>query len=159
MRVGVTGHQERDGIDWVWTRTAIAGELVKLGAAPEGWSSLAIGTDQMFARIVLELGGAIVTVVPGNWYEGCFRGDGLVGYRTLLAAGRTITLHGLEGEEAFFAAGVRVADSTEVLVAVWDGRIAKGRGGTADVVAHALRQGKPVAHINPIDRTVMRLPS
>lgn len=157
MRIGVTGHQERDGIDWEWTRKTVARELGRLSGSIEGWSSLAIGADQLFARTVLDLGGSIVTVVPGDWYETCFDGEALVRYRELLDAGRSDTLDGLEGEDAFLAAGLKVADSTDALLAIWDGKRAQGRGGTADVVDHALRRGSTVVHVNPIERTVATL--
>lgn len=157
MRVGVTGHQERDGIDWEWTREAVTKVLVRLASPLEGWSSLAIGADQLFARAVLDLGGSIVTVVPGDWYESCFKGDGLERYRALLATGRRIDLNGLEGEDAFLAAGLEVADSTNALLAIWDGKRAKGRGGTADVVDYAREHGKTVMHVNPIERSVATL--
>lgn len=157
MRVGVTGHQERDGIDWEWTREAVTKELGRLASPLEGWSSLAIGADQLFARAVLDLGGSIVTVVPGDWYETFFEGDGLERYRVLLAAGRRINLEGLEGEDAFLAAGLKVADSTDALLAIWDGKRAQGRGGTADIVDHARKRGKTVVHVNPIERTVAAL--
>lgn len=154
MRVGVTGHQEREGIDWQWTRDVLDKELRRLTGPLEGWSSLAIGADQLFARTVLDLGGSIVTVVPGDWYETCFDGEGLLQYRELLDAGRSDTLEGLEGEDAFLAAGFKVADSTDALLAIWDGKRAQGRGGTADVVDHALKRGGTVLHVNPIERTV-----
>jgi hypothetical protein len=157
MRVGVTGHQERDGIDWEWTRETVTKELCGLASPLEGWSSLAIGADQLFARAVLDLGGSIVTVVPGEWYETFFDGNGLERYRTLLASGRRIDLEGLEGEDAFLAAGLKVADSTEALLAIWDGKRAQGRGGTADIVNHAHKRGKTVMHVNPIERTVVTM--
>jgi hypothetical protein len=157
MRVGVTGHQKRDGIDWEWTREAVTKELCRLASPLEGWSSLAIGADQLFARAVLDLGGSIVTVVPGEWYETFFDGDGLERYRALLTAGRRIELEGLEGEDAFLAAGLEVADSTDALLAIWDGKRAQGRGGTADIVDHARTRGKNVMHVNPIERTVVAL--
>lgn len=157
MRVGVTGHQKRDGIDWDWTRDTVAQELRKLAGAIEGWSSLAVGADQMFARSVLQVGGTIVTVVPGDWYEACFEGEGLDTYLELLAAGRSVTLDGLKGEDAFLAAGLEVADATDTLFAIWDGKVAQGRGGTADVVDYALRHGKTIVRIDPIERTVARL--
>ena len=157
MRVGVSGHQERDGIDWEWTRKTVTRELGGLASPIEGWSSLAIGADQLFAQAVLDLGGSIVTVVPGDWYETFFHGEGLVHYRELLNVGRSDTLDGLEGEDAFLAAGLKVADSTDALLAIWDGERAQGRGGTADIVNHALKRGKTVLHVNPIARTVAML--
>ncbi len=44
------------------------------------------------------------------------------------------------------------------MMAVWDGEPAQGLGGTGDVVDYALARRKPVIHIDPIKRRVMRLP-
>jgi hypothetical protein len=52
-------------------------------------------------------------------------------------------------EEAFWAAGQRVVEESEQLIAVWDGRPAGGLGGTADVVAYAQKLGKNVLVIWP----------
>jgi hypothetical protein len=57
-------------------------------------------------------------------------------------------------EEAFFAAGRRIVEVSDLLFAVWDGKAAAGLGGTADVVKHALKHKKQVLHINPIAMTV-----
>ena len=152
MRIGVSGHQDREGIDWEWTGEALKKALTDFCTSLEGWSSLAVGADQLFARTVLDLGGHIVTVVPGDWYEDCFDEATLSAYRDLLTRGQSVTLGGLHGEEAFLAAGLKVADSTELLVAIWDGKPAKGKGGTSDVVEHALRSGRRVLRIDPVAR-------
>ena len=39
-------------------------------------------------------------------------------------------------------------DGSDVLIAVWDGEPARGRGGTAEVVAYARSLGKPVVLID-----------
>jgi hypothetical protein len=40
-------------------------------------------------------------------------------------------------------------DRSDVLLAVWDGRPARGFGGTGDVVAYARRRGVPVEVVWP----------
>lgn len=52
-------------------------------------------------------------------------------------------------EEAFLACGKAVADWTDILIAIWDGRPAKGRGGTGDVVAYARSVQTPMAWAHP----------
>jgi hypothetical protein len=47
-------------------------------------------------------------------------------------------------EQAFLAAGQALVDRCDHLFAVWDGRPARGVGGTADVVAYARTRGRPV---------------
>src|SRR4051812_43618853 len=104
MRIGVTGHQTRSGIDWEWTARQISECLHKNHEAIEGWSSLAIGADQLFAQIVLDMGGSLCTVVPGDWYDECFEGEDLTTYHTLLTSSEIISLNfPLKGEEAFLA--------------------------------------------------------
>jgi hypothetical protein len=57
-------------------------------------------------------------------------------------------------EEAYLAAGKRVVDLSDIVLAVWNGKPAKGKGGTADVVAYAMRRCVPLIHIDPTSRTV-----
>ncbi|EZP49956.1 hypothetical protein [Sphingomonas sp. RIT328] len=158
MKIGVSGHQEREGADWRWTADAIKSLLGEVPDRVEGWSSLAVGADQIFAEKVLEAGGTIVTVVPGEWYEQCYEGDeALETYRRLLGRGRTIPLNGAEGEEAFLQAGLRIAQEVDLLFAVWDGKPARGRGGTGDIVEHARLLGKPIRQIDPVRRELREL--
>ncbi|WP_237707452.1 hypothetical protein [Serinicoccus profundi] len=56
-------------------------------------------------------------------------------------------------EDAYLAAGRRVVDLCDVLVAVWDGLPAQGKGGTADVVEYAREVGKPVEVVWPAGLT------
>lgn len=152
MRLGVTGHQRRDGADWEWVAAEVRLLIGSLVGPVEAWSSLAIGADQLVARAVLDSGGTIVTVVPGDWYEECFSSDGLASYRDLVGRGRTIVLSAMTGEDAFLAAGLNVADNCDLLLAIWDGEAARGKGGTADVVAHAIKAGREVLRIDPITK-------
>jgi len=62
-----------------------------------------------------------------------------------------------DDEEAFLAAGKRVVDLSDIVIAVRDGEPAKGKGGTADSVAYALSTGAPVIHLNPLRETVTNL--
>ncbi len=52
-------------------------------------------------------------------------------------------------EQAHLAAGRRIVEASDVLVAVWDGQPARGLGGTADVVRYAHEQGVPVKIVWP----------
>lgn len=48
-------------------------------------------------------------------------------------------------EQAHLAAGQAVVDRSERLVTVWDGKPARGIGGTADIVSYARQKGVSVA--------------
>lgn len=50
-------------------------------------------------------------------------------------------------ERAYEAAGRYVVDHCDMLLAVWDGRPARGRGGTAEIIAYARRRERPLAVI------------
>jgi hypothetical protein len=51
--------------------------------------------------------------------------------------------------EAYEQAGRYVVEHSDVLVAVWDGLSASGRGGTAEIVAWARGLGKAVFRVWP----------
>ncbi|MCY1669552.1 hypothetical protein OVA07_00805 [Novosphingobium sp. SL115] len=158
-KIGVTGHQAREGLDWGWTRTEVAAILQEAASVDQALTCLAVGTDQLFAEEALAIGIALTAVIPFKGYDRCFEGVGLEAYRNLLArSARTIMMERTgTDQEAFLAAGVRVADDSDLLIAVWDGEPAAGLGGTADVVAHAIACGRPVLQLNPFSRTVRRL--
>lgn len=157
--IGVTGHQARAGLDWEWTRSSVAHALRDDGPFDTALTSLAVGSDQLFAHEALRACVQLRAVIPFEGYERCFEGDGLRTYLELLARAGDVDVLRRDGtdEEAFLAAGIRIADSSDLLVAVWDGRAAEGLGGTADVVAHALGAGRAILHLDPFARTVRRL--
>jgi hypothetical protein len=55
-------------------------------------------------------------------------------------------------DEAYAAAGLYVLDHCDVLVAVWDGQVPRGRGGTGNIVAQARQRGLPLAWIHAGNR-------
>jgi hypothetical protein len=161
MRVGITGHQRLENPDaWPWVADVIREELGKIAPPLVGVTSLAIGADQLLARLVLERGGRIYAVLPYADIERSFAPEDASAYRELVRQA-TVEILNTPGtdEDAYLAAGQRVVDMSDLVVAVWNNRPAKGKGGTADVVAYAWRRGVPVIHIEPIARTVRRLPS
>src|SRR5258708_32929211 len=60
---------------------------------------------------------------------------------------------------AYLAAGKLIVELRDVLVAVWDGQQAAGKGGTAAIVALALAAGRPVIWLNTEEKqaVVVRL--
>jgi hypothetical protein len=52
--------------------------------------------------------------------------------------------------EAYERAGQYVVDHCDVLVALWDGEPAHGRGGTGDIVTYARQAGRPIVWINTL---------
>jgi hypothetical protein len=157
LTVGITGHRKLDDpTGWIWVRRELAGFLG--GVAPlTGVTSLAIGADQLFAEVVLELKGDIQVVIPFPDYERTFTSEtDLTRYRMLKAASKLVEIlpDSATKDEAYFAAGRRVTDLSDLLIAVWDGEPARGLGGTADVVDYAARSGKRIVQFDPLSHGV-----
>lgn len=160
MRVGITGHQRlADDAAWSWVREALIQEI-QPSQKTVGISSLAIGADQLFAECVLGFGGALVAVIPFPDYSRTFASENdLLQYQRLLGeAEQVITLSGeTDDESSYLAAGEMVVQESEMLVAVWDGLPAKGKGGTGDIVNFAVGLNKRVLHIEPLSKHIKEI--
>jgi len=140
MRIGLTGHQNIPSQALEYVTRGIADVLDRLKDELVGVSSLAAGADQLFASLVLERGGSLQLVIPCRRYEETFPDpEDLTNFRTLLE--RAVSVETLSfdepSEEAYLAAGCRVVDLSDVLLAIWDGQPARGKGGTGDIVEYA----------------------
>jgi hypothetical protein len=160
MRVGVTGHQKREGIDWRWVSRAVDAELELRPTIELAVSSLAEGADQVFARCAIEHHIPVLAVIPIDNYASYFEAEALLEYRSLLTQSKCVDL-GLTGdpETAFLQAGRYIVEHVELLFAIWDGKRAAGRGGTADIVTYAQQRDCPIIHIDPIAQTIKPLHS
>jgi hypothetical protein len=161
MRVGITGHQRlKEPALWGWVERELDRLLSALAPPLVGVTSLAVGADQLFAEAVLWNGGSLEVVVPFEGYELTFaEGRDRNSYGQLLQRAlrkEVLEKHGSD-EEAYFAAGKRVVELSELLIAVWNGLPATGLGGTSDVVSYAVRRRKKTIHINPITREIDEL--
>jgi hypothetical protein len=148
MRIGITGHRLLgDGVAQQAIREKLE-NVLKERARPgdEALSGMAIGADQIFAELALEAGLRLHAVIACQGYEATFApGDELRGYEVLLAkSSQTTTMDfAAPSEAAFEASGHWIVDHCDIMVAVWDGKPAKGRGGTGDVVAYAEKKAVP----------------
>ena len=153
MRIGVTGHQDIPAEALEYVIKGINGALDGAKDGLVGVSSLAVGADQFFASLVLERGGRLEVILPSNGYEKTFsRSEDLTRFHSLLERATTIeTLSFTEpSEEAYLAAGCRVVVLSEVLLTIWDGEPAKGKGGTADIVQYAKSRGARLEVVWPV---------
>ena len=156
MNVGITGHQHLDDpTAWSWVADAIRSELTALTPPLVAITSLAIGADQLLAELVLEHGGTIHAVLPYREIERSFLPEDLPLFR-MLASQAELEILDTPGtdQDAYLAAGLRVVDLSDLVIAVWNGLPAVGKGGTADVVNYALQKGIRLLHIEPVGRTV-----
>jgi hypothetical protein len=150
--VGITGHQYLPDQAIGFVKDGIADVLHRFHGAFVGISSLAIGTDQLFAEAVLQVNGQLHAVIPCHGYEATFADDAtLQAFRRLLESAEIVETLAYDhpSEDAFLAAGYRVVELSDILIAVWDGLEAKGKGGTADVVRYARGHQKELFVIWP----------
>lgn len=150
--VGFTGHQNITAATRKMVAAVITAELSRLDAGPlTGISSLAAGADQTFAFCVLAVGGQLTFIQPSHGYRDTFSGPALLSYDHLLSLAAEVEKLPFDqpSESAYYAAGQRVVDKCDLLLAVWDGEPAGGLGGTADIVRDAREKHKPVTVIWP----------
>jgi hypothetical protein len=141
IKVGCTGHRNISPTAWPPIAAAIT-EILASKADGElvGLSSLAEGADQLFAFAVLAAGGQLHVVIPSQDYDKSFQSDqARRTYTSLLSLADSIDTLAFDAPsgDAYLAAGHQIVNCCDVLLAVWDGRDAAGKGGTADIVAYA----------------------
>lgn len=110
------------------------------------WTSLATGADTIAAQEALARGLQLKAVIPHADYASIFsEGDRQTFFDLLGQCSEVIEIAPtIDNEEAYLAAGLKVADLCEILLVVWDGRPAAGKGGTGDVANYAKQQGSSV---------------
>jgi hypothetical protein len=151
-RIAVSGHRGLPGPTAVLIEKAIRVALEDARPDVTGISCLADGADQIFARAVTDLGGNLEAIIPADQYRACLPADSWPEYDRLLAlaANPCLMPFAEPTPESFMAASELMIDTADELYAVWDGKPARGYGGTADVVAYARERGKPVNVIWPL---------
>lgn len=152
MRLGATGHCHVPPA----ALTAWSDALERLARGPEALVRAvccgAEGADQAFGAAMLRLGVPLELVIPCAGYEAAL---GSVEARETLrrlcdaAAAITTLPYPRPSEEAYLAAGLVMVERCDHLVALWDGRPARGLGGTGDVVAHAEAHGRGITVVWP----------
>lgn len=155
LKIGVTGHRILMEEEKITAGIERALDLLRDAygeRAPVVLSSLAEGADRLVAEAILRRPASrLVAVIPFplDDYVRDFGEEGSpsrVAFEHLLRrASEVIELPANpDRNEGYAQGGDYVVDHCDVLVAVWDGREAQGRGGTGEMVARARSQGKPV---------------
>jgi SMODS and SLOG-associating 2TM effector domain 1 len=162
LRVGVTGHRFISNDDVAVTDAVRRGlehiderRRTGTGGTPVGLtvvSALAEGADRIVAGEALARGASLEVVLPlpREDYQADFASEeSKADFRALMGRAAAITELAASGrrEDAYERAGRAVVDRSDVLLALWDGRAARGRGGTAEIVAYARQHRVPVLRI------------
>lgn len=147
MRVGITGHRGlpkaiEDDVRRMLVERAGEFDPRELVAL----SCIADGPDTWWAQIALQVGGQLEVIIPAEEYR-----DGLPAwhhrdYDELMRLASDVHRTGLREStsQAHQAGSEILVGLSDLVLAVWDGKPARGFGGTADVVAYAQRLGVPV---------------
>jgi hypothetical protein len=118
-------------------------------------SSLAEGSDRIVAAAGLAAGFKLQAVLPfeRNEYARDFEtpASRAAFERLLDRASAVIELDGDSDERprAYEAAGLRMLATIDLLIAIWDGEVAAGIGGTAEIVERAISDGIAVMWLEP----------
>ncbi len=164
IAVGVTGHRlsRLADVDLAGLRSRIDDALAAIADAMPGGrfrlvGSLAEGADTIAVDAALALGWQVDTVLPfmreeyaRDFDEAASRGLGA----RLAASANVLELPGSRDEAggeaaAYERAGRVVLTQSDLLLAVWDGEPARGRGGAAQIVAEAVAHAVPVLVLHP----------
>jgi len=167
LRIGVSGHRVppklpeeseaplRAHIDRILAAIAATTRKANATSALVIVSSLAEGSDRIVAAAGLAAGYALQVILPFARveYERDFETPmSRSEFEDLLArAGEVVELGG-DAEErprAYEAAGLFMLANIDVLIAIWDGAMAAGIGGTAQIVERAIADGTVVVWIEP----------
>lgn len=158
---GITGHQHLGSAETeAWVRETLR-QLIEEYRVTRGFTCLAAGADQLYAELLVAQGIPYTPVLPCRRYDEAFQDEGArKRFNKLLAAARRIVWLDFDrpSQAAYWEAGKEVVHRSDALFAVWDGQVARGLGGTADVVAYARVRGTPIVQLNPLTRDIRLLP-
>ncbi|HRH59031.1 MAG TPA: hypothetical protein PL045_00565 [Chitinophagaceae bacterium] len=169
VKIGVTGHRKLE--DALYAESEI-GKIIAAQIAGrndvqiEGYSSLAAGADTIFAKKILEAGGNLKIVLPfaKDEYEKDFSKEEIKVFEELLehdanpeVMSEIIPANKDERNACYLAAGKTIVDKCDVMIAVWDGEKAEGKGGTGDIADYASAKGKKFIHIKTYRSDISRL--
>ena len=130
----------------------IAALRQKLGGEPAALSSVASGADSLFAGQVLAAGSPWTALPPlpkAQFARDFGPGEWRIAEDCLARAAAVETLApSQERPDAYLATGLDMVERADVLLALWDGQPARGKGGTSEVVAYARQIGRPLVCID-----------
>ena len=132
--------------------------------APGDWiglSSVAAGSDQLFVQQVLDQGLSwhAILPLPRAQFQDDFSADSWAVAEGFLARADHVRVIGESSsrEDGYLDCGMETVNDADVLIALWDGLPARGKGGTAEVVEYASALGKPVLIIDANSFEVRKL--
>jgi hypothetical protein len=156
--IGVTGHRVLYNLSLVSIQVDNA--LAKIQERFPGpffvYSSLAEGADRLVVQRAFEVVNAGLLVPlpfePEDYSTDFSEESRLVFFDFLKCAEKVIGLPASSTRiAAYEAAGRYILDHVNVLIALWDGKPARGQGGTGQMVLEARQRGLPIAWVHIIN--------
>jgi SMODS and SLOG-associating 2TM effector domain 1 len=159
VRVGVTGHRHLKNVEVLSATLEEALDrlvaALDVEASPNTTvnlhvlSALAEGADRLVAEALIARGANLEVVLPlePQDYASDFHSlESQAEFARLRgkAERETVMVPAPDRKEAYFACGKQIVDRSDVLVALWDGQRARGKGGTGDIVAYAQERHVPI---------------
>jgi 8-oxo-dGTP pyrophosphatase MutT (NUDIX family) len=120
------------------------------------YSALAIGADQLFVQIALDMNIPVEVVLPCAEYEKNYPSDeDRHEYRRLLSSSRMQHQLPIQhcSDDAYLAAGQWIVDHSDITILAWNGAPSQGRGGTGDMANYARSTGRPFVHLHTRQHT------
>ena len=159
--VGVVGHRyfaSNEAVSFIETqfRTILNAAFVSHHRVA-ALSALAAGADTIFAETAVSLGAFLRIIIPFENYIIDFVKDReRQRYLRLryLANDEIKLAYPARSEAAYAAAMNYIVSNSDLLVAVWDGTIANGAGGTEAAIEHAVSIGCPWIHLDVTNLSV-----
>jgi|GEM_PF-6872501 len=167
--IGITGHRALSDIQKKKVRPVVKKALqnimfIELERSPDttfvALTPLAEGADHLFADVAMELAIPLQVLLPfekEKYLEGFSSDERRAEFHAtynVVDAGSKRELNILgssEPNELFMKLGYEVVNKTDYLIAIWNEKKGKGKGGTADTVTQAMNLKKDLLLINPED--------
>lgn len=160
IKIGIVGHrflQQRGAEKFIFRQCQ---DILMRAKIEKGnviaLSAIAEGADSIFADAAISLSIPLEIIKPFDQYETDFTTDltKQCFYRLYHAASRITKLpYESRSVQAYFDAMQWVVNQSDLLVAVWDGKEARGKGGTADAVKLAMEINLDWIHLDVTDQS------
>ena len=163
--IGVTGHRKLQNERMLAKQVQKIGVKIKetipeLKNIPVEFrilSPLAEGADRLVVRELLKVTGSQLKVVlpleKDEYLKDFAHKESREEFNILLESAASVIqpVSDPKRPEAYMAVGRYIVDHCDVLIAIWDGNTANGKGGTADVVDYAREKRCPIFWIHSND--------
>jgi len=154
LAIGFTGHRKVSNEAKIRRaiRDFLLGQKESHRGLVYGISSAAAGGDQLFAESCLELNIPVRILLPRPAEQFRSDFDDICWQRTVRIMENAVSVEVTGRQqgrtEQYYDCGIQTVVESQLLVALWDGQLARGAGGTQQMVSYARRTGHPVIWIH-----------